>query len=123
MDGLVIIDIHNSGYTFAGVKLWKLEQRPNVGTMLLKLDFQTDVVPRLLFLKELGVEDSGLAYILSDNPFILKEDLENLQARLGKKNNLVNVYAVYISQEYQTHYIKRRFVDRALMYMHRTCTM
>ena len=80
-DGLGMIDIHNSGYTFAGVELWKLEQRPNVGTMLLKLDFQTDVVPRLLFLKELGVEDSGLAYILSDNPFILKEDLENLQAR------------------------------------------
>ena len=49
--------------------------------MLLKLDFQTDVVPRLLFLKEMGVEDSGLAYILSDNPFILKEDLENLHAR------------------------------------------
>ncbi|CAL8371921.1 unnamed protein product [Boreogadus saida] len=66
-----------------GVKLWKLEQRPNVGTMLLKLDFQTDVVPRLLFLKEMGVEDSGLAYILSDNPFILKEDLENLHARVN----------------------------------------
>ena len=77
-----------------GVKLWKLEQRPNVGTMLLKLDFQTDVVPRLLFLKEIGVEDSGLAYILSDNPFILKEDLENLQARWERKNILVNVNAV-----------------------------
>ena len=91
MDGLSILDnlVYKCYFYFQisyfvllpGVKLWKLEQRPNVGTMLLKLDFQTDVVPRLLFLKEIGVEDSGLAYILSDNPFILKEDLENLQAR------------------------------------------
>ncbi|XP_071757663.1 transcription termination factor 3, mitochondrial isoform X1 [Centroberyx gerrardi] len=64
-----------------GVNLWKLEQRPNVGSMLLRLDFQADVAPRLLFLKEIGVEDSRLGYILSHNPFILTEDLDNLQAR------------------------------------------
>lgn len=63
------------------MNLWKLEQRPNVGSMLLKLDFQTDVAPRLLFLKDIGVEDSRLGYILSTNPFILTEDLENLRTR------------------------------------------
>ncbi|XP_029918778.1 transcription termination factor 3, mitochondrial isoform X2 [Myripristis murdjan] len=66
-----------------GVNLWKLEQRPNVGSMLLKLDFQTDVAPRLLFLKDIGVEDSRLGYILSTNPFILSEDLENLRTRVN----------------------------------------
>uniref|UniRef100_A0A3Q2DED0 Transcription termination factor 3, mitochondrial n=2 Tax=Cyprinodon variegatus TaxID=28743 RepID=A0A3Q2DED0_CYPVA len=66
-----------------GVSLWKLEQRPNVGSMLLRLDFNRDVAPRLLFLKEIGVEDSRLGYIISHNPFILSESLENLQARVN----------------------------------------
>uniref|UniRef100_A0A674A2H7 Uncharacterized protein n=1 Tax=Salmo trutta TaxID=8032 RepID=A0A674A2H7_SALTR len=30
---------------YSGVQLWKLEQRPNVGSMLLRLDFQTNVAP------------------------------------------------------------------------------
>lgn len=66
---------------FAGVNLWKLEQRPNVGTMLLKLDFNTDVAPRLLFLREIGVEDSCFGNIITHNPFFFTENLENLQAR------------------------------------------
>lgn len=63
------------------MNLWKLEQRPNVGSMLLRLDFETDVAPRLLFLKDIGVEDSRLGYIISHNPFILTESLENLETR------------------------------------------
>ncbi|KAM4550613.1 transcription termination factor 3, mitochondrial isoform 2-T2 [Fundulus diaphanus] len=66
-----------------GVSLWKLERRPNVGSMLLRLDFNRDVAPRLLFLKEIGVDDSRLGYIISHNPFILSENLENLQARVN----------------------------------------
>ncbi|XP_014885940.1 transcription termination factor 3, mitochondrial isoform X2 [Poecilia latipinna] len=66
-----------------GVSLWKLERRPNVGSMLLRLDFNRDVAPCLLFLKEIGVEDSRLGYIISHNPFILSENLENLQARVN----------------------------------------
>uniref|UniRef100_A0A1A8GGW9 Transcription termination factor 3, mitochondrial n=1 Tax=Nothobranchius korthausae TaxID=1143690 RepID=A0A1A8GGW9_9TELE len=66
-----------------GVHLWKLEQRPNVGSMLLRLDFNTDVAPRLLFLKQIGVEDSRLGYIITHNPFILTADLDNLQARVN----------------------------------------
>ncbi|XP_043993873.1 transcription termination factor 3, mitochondrial isoform X1 [Gambusia affinis] len=66
-----------------GVSLWKLERRPNVGSMLLRLDFNRDVAPCLLFLKEIGVEDSRLGYIISHNPFILSENLENLQTRVN----------------------------------------
>ncbi|XP_061597819.1 transcription termination factor 3, mitochondrial [Cololabis saira] len=66
-----------------GVDLWKLEQRTNVGTMLLRLDFTADVAPRLLFLKEIGVEESRFGYIISHNPFILTANLENLQARVN----------------------------------------
>lgn len=65
----------------AGVNLWKLEQRPNVGSMLLKLDFNEDVAPRLLFLKEIGVDEAHFGNIITHNPFILTESVENLKAR------------------------------------------
>ncbi|XP_066531443.1 transcription termination factor 3, mitochondrial [Hoplias malabaricus] len=66
-----------------GVDLSKLEQRPNVGSMLLRLDFQTDVSPRLFFLKDLGIEDSQLGPLITKNPFIFTETVENLQARVS----------------------------------------
>ncbi|CAL8293625.1 unnamed protein product [Merluccius merluccius] len=103
-----------------GVKLWKLEQRPNVGTMLLKLDFQTDVVPRLLFLKQIGVEDSGLANILSVNPFILKEDLENLQARVNflksKKFSPETVASMVTRAPYLLNFSVKRMDNRLGFY-------
>ncbi|KAK7125168.1 hypothetical protein R3I94_019263 [Phoxinus phoxinus] len=66
-----------------GVNLWELEQRPNVGSMLVRLDFHADVAPKLLFLKDLGVEESKLGTILTKNPFILTESLDNLEARVS----------------------------------------
>lgn len=64
-----------------GVNLWKVEKRPNVGSMLMKLNFDTDVAPKLLFLKDIGVDGSRFGYIITHNPFLLAENLENLQAR------------------------------------------
>lgn len=49
--------------------------------MLLKLNFDTDVAPKLLFLKDIGVDESRFGYIITHNPFLLTEDLDNLQAR------------------------------------------
>lgn len=66
-----------------GVNLWKLEQRPNVGSMLLRLDFNRDVAPILLFLKDIGVDGSHFGKIITQNPFILTESLENLKARVN----------------------------------------
>uniref|UniRef100_A0A3Q3JJJ8 Mitochondrial transcription termination factor 3 n=1 Tax=Monopterus albus TaxID=43700 RepID=A0A3Q3JJJ8_MONAL len=37
----------------------------------------------LLFLKEIGVEDSHFGYIITHNPFILTENLDNLHARVN----------------------------------------
>ncbi|XP_067887653.1 transcription termination factor 3, mitochondrial [Heterodontus francisci] len=65
-----------------GVDLSKLERRPNVANMLLRLDFDKDVKERLLFLKDVGVEDPLLGAFLTRNPFILTEDMENLQMRI-----------------------------------------
>lgn len=49
--------------------------------MLVRLDFQEEVVPRLLFLKDLGVQDFHLGLVLTKNPFLLTESLEDLQDR------------------------------------------
>ncbi|XP_077127045.1 transcription termination factor 3, mitochondrial isoform X1 [Ranitomeya variabilis] len=65
-----------------GVDLSKLEKRPNVGTFLLKLDFEKDISKILFFLKDVGVEDNQLGAFLTTNPFILSEDLDNLHKRL-----------------------------------------
>ncbi|XP_067835259.1 transcription termination factor 3, mitochondrial [Heptranchias perlo] len=65
-----------------GVDLSKLERRPNVANMLLRLDFDRDVKERLLFLKDVGVEDDLLGAFLTRNPFILTENMENLQMRI-----------------------------------------
>ncbi|XP_072266980.1 transcription termination factor 3, mitochondrial isoform X2 [Pyxicephalus adspersus] len=66
-----------------GVDLSKLEKRPNVGTFLLKLDFEKDIQKILFFLKDVGVEDNQLGPLLTKNPFILSEDLDNLQKRVA----------------------------------------
>ncbi|XP_072007568.1 transcription termination factor 3, mitochondrial isoform X2 [Engystomops pustulosus] len=66
-----------------GVDLSQLEKRPNVGTFLLKLDFEKDISKILFFLKDVGVEDKQLGAFLTKNPFILSEDLDNLQKRVA----------------------------------------
>lgn len=52
-----------------------------MGSLLLKLDFNKDVAPRLLFLKEVGVDEAHFGNIITHNPFILTESVENLKAR------------------------------------------
>ncbi|XP_053323621.1 transcription termination factor 3, mitochondrial [Spea bombifrons] len=66
-----------------GVDLSKIEKRPNVANVLLRLDFEKDVSKILLFLKDVGLEDHQLGPYLTKNPFILSEDLENLQTRVA----------------------------------------
>lgn len=103
-----------------GVNLWKLEQRPNVGSMLLRLDFNTDVAPRLVFLKEIGVEDSRLGYIITHNPFILTEDLENLQTRVNylksKKFSSETVASMVSRAPYLLNFSVKRLDNRLGFY-------
>ncbi|XP_040909001.1 transcription termination factor 3, mitochondrial [Toxotes jaculatrix] len=103
-----------------GVNLWKLEQRPNVGSMLLRLDFNTDVAPRLLFLKEIGVEDSRFGHIITHNPFILTESLENLQARVNylksKKFSSETVASMVSRAPYLLNFSVKRLDNRLGFY-------
>lgn len=99
-----------------GVNLSKLEERPNVGSMLVRLDFREDVVPRLLFLKDLGVQDIQLGLMLTKNPFILTENLENLQARVSylksKKFSAESVAVMLSKAPYLLNFSVKRLDNR-----------
>ncbi|XP_053099459.1 transcription termination factor 3, mitochondrial isoform X2 [Hemicordylus capensis] len=66
-----------------GVDLSKVEKRPSAAQLLLRLDFEKDVKKVLLFLKDVGVEDKKLGAFITKNPYILREDLENLETRVA----------------------------------------
>ncbi|XP_056378410.1 transcription termination factor 3, mitochondrial [Hyla sarda] len=85
-----------------GVDLSKLEKRPNVGTFLLKLDFEKDISKILFFLKDVGLEDNQLGPFLTKNPFILSEDLDNLHKRVA-----------YLSSKKFSRHAIARIVSRA----------
>nr|XP_020640984.1 transcription termination factor 3, mitochondrial isoform X1 [Pogona vitticeps]XP_020640985.1 transcription termination factor 3, mitochondrial isoform X1 [Pogona vitticeps] len=65
-----------------GVDLSKVEKRRGAGQLLLQLDFEKDIQKTLLFLKDVGLKDDQLGTFLTKNPYILKEDLEDLQTRI-----------------------------------------
>ncbi|KAK9957657.1 hypothetical protein ABG768_011888 [Culter alburnus] len=99
-----------------GVNLWELERRPNVGSMLVRLDFHADVAPKLLFLKDLGVEESKLGTLLTKNPFILTESLDNLEARVSylktKKFSQESVAAMVSKAPYLLNFSVERLDNR-----------
>ncbi|NWH72315.1 MTEF3 factor, partial [Piaya cayana] len=66
-----------------GVDLSQVEKRQKAGQLLLTLDFEKDIKKILLFLKDVGVEDSQLGSFLTKNPYILGEDLEALETRVA----------------------------------------
>ncbi|KAL2080329.1 hypothetical protein ACEWY4_024122 [Coilia grayii] len=103
-----------------GVDLWKLEQRRNVGSMLVRLDFQSDVAPRLLFLKDLGVQDEQLAHIITTNPFFLTENLDNMKARVSylksKKFSAESVASMVQKAPYLLNFSVKRLDNRLGFY-------
>lgn len=58
-----------------------LEKHPNAGQLLVKLDFETDIKKILLFLNDIGLEDTQFGEFLTKNPYILNEEVEDLKTR------------------------------------------
>lgn len=65
-----------------GVKLYKLEKSRPTAEYLTRLDFDRDIKEHLLFLHQFGVPDKQLGPLLTQNIYILKENIENLKTRL-----------------------------------------
>ncbi|XP_030377561.1 transcription termination factor 3, mitochondrial [Scaptodrosophila lebanonensis] len=65
-----------------GVSLHKIERRKGLGEFLLRLDFEQDVKSHLTFLVDQGVHPDSLGELVTKNPLIFKEDLDDLQTRV-----------------------------------------
>lgn len=66
-----------------GVDLSVMDQNPEKAKFVLKLDFERDVKRYIQFLHDLGVEEDMLGKVITKNPFLFKEDIENLEIRVN----------------------------------------
>ncbi|XP_061459504.1 transcription termination factor 3, mitochondrial [Rhineura floridana] len=66
-----------------GVDLSKVEKHSEAGQLLLRLDFEKDIRKIILFLKDVGLEDKQLGAFLTRNPYIFREDVEDLETRVA----------------------------------------
>lgn len=66
-----------------GVNLHKLDLK-NVGEFIVKLDFKRDIEKYIILLnKDVGVPIDGIANIITQNPMILNEDIDNIHTRIN----------------------------------------
>lgn len=66
-----------------GVDLHRIERRKGLGKFLLNLDFDRDIQSHLIFLNDIDIESTSLAEIITKNPLIFKEDLDDLTVRIN----------------------------------------
>lgn len=66
-----------------GVDLHKLEKNVEVPPFILKLRFEDDIKPYIIFLHDLGLSVDEIGQLITKNPFIFKEDLGDLQVRIN----------------------------------------
>ena len=66
-----------------GVDLHRIEKTAGWPEFLVRLDFTNDVQPYLLFLKDVGIGADQLGTVISKNPLIFKESLDNLCTRIN----------------------------------------
>ena len=62
-----------------GVDVSGWDRRPGVAQMVLRLDWQRDMAPRIQFLHDAGVPADKLASFITRNPLIFKERIEDLE--------------------------------------------
>jgi len=66
-----------------GVDVYRWNQPKDKAKYILTLDFERDCVEHLVFLNELGIKNKSLAEFLSYNPWIFKENLDDLRVRIN----------------------------------------
>lgn len=66
-----------------GVNFHKLEQKKNFPAFIMGLNFEKDVKDYILFFHDRGLSGEDIAATITKNPYILKEDIENLKVRIN----------------------------------------
>lgn len=100
-----------------GVNLSKIEKRQGLGEFILKLDWDRDVTKYLLFLKDLGVPSEAFGALLTRNPLIFKESIDDLETRIyylqSKQFNLDSIRRIVTGNPYWLSFSTKR-IDRRL---------
>ncbi|CAG2209556.1 MTERFD [Mytilus edulis] len=71
-----------SNLVMLGVSLAEIEKQ-GAADMLVQLNYENDVQPLLLFLKEIGVADADLCRVITKNPFLFKAEITDLKVRIN----------------------------------------
>lgn len=66
-----------------GVNLYKLEKDIDVPPFILSLKFEENIKPYVIFLYDLGLNEEDIGELITKNPFIFKEDLDDLMVRIN----------------------------------------
>ncbi|XP_021921985.1 transcription termination factor 3, mitochondrial isoform X3 [Zootermopsis nevadensis] len=66
-----------------GVNLHRLERRKGVPEFILQMDFNQNMKEHIRFLHDLGVPADELGDFITKNPWIFKDELDNLQVRVN----------------------------------------
>lgn len=65
-----------------GVSVHTWDRDPSIGAFILKLDLERDVKPRLLYLHDLGIPPERHADVITANPHIFRESIDDLNVRI-----------------------------------------
>ncbi|CAH1155257.1 unnamed protein product [Phaedon cochleariae] len=65
-----------------GVKFYEIEKDPNAFKFILTLKFE-EIMGHILFLKDIGIEPDTIGKIITKNPFLLREELNDLEVRIN----------------------------------------
>lgn len=65
-----------------GVSIREWDKNTAIGSFVLQLDFERDVKPRLLFLHDIGLAAEAHAQIITKNPMLFKESIDDLKVRV-----------------------------------------
>ena len=55
----------------------------DIANQILRMDMQRDILPRLLFFKELGLSGEQISYMFNRNAFLFTESMDDMQVRLN----------------------------------------
>ena len=65
-----------------GVAIREWDKNTAIGTFVLQLDLERDVKPRLLFLHDIGLAAETHAQIITKNPMLFRESIDDLKVRV-----------------------------------------
>lgn len=66
-----------------GVELYKLEYNPDYVEFILGLNFEDDIKNHVQFFSDLGLEVDVIGKLITKNPFILKNSIEDMKIRIN----------------------------------------